>query len=144
MGKEVAGSSLMAMAGFFLMIAIEGKILDSMIRIAFFIISIIAFFIGMKSYHKYMPRLSLSSDDWLIIIFSLLTPFVIVSSLNSLGLTIGGLTIFIWIIIALVFLFRKERVINLLLPRIQKETVEDEFDKLKRKYEMYKTKKRRF
>jgi peptidoglycan/LPS O-acetylase OafA/YrhL len=141
MGKEVTGSSLMAIAGFFLMVSIEGKILGEMIRVIFFLVSVLAFFIGMKTYLKYMPRQSLSSNDWLIIIFSLLTPFIIVSSLNSLGLFWGGGVIVIWILISIVFVLRKDKVLDLLLPKLGKKSVEDEFEKIKRKYESYRKKR---
>ena len=143
MGKEVAGSSLMAIAGFFLMISVEGKVLDDMIRGVFFLISIFAFFIGMKTYLKYMPRQSLSSNDWMIIIFSLLTPFIIVSSLNSFGLTLGSIITVLWIIVSIAFVLRKDKILDLILPKFGKKSVEDEFEKIKRKYESYKTKRRR-
>jgi len=141
MGKEIVGSSLMALAGFFLMISIEGKMLDNLARIVFLLSSIFFFFLGMKIYHKYMPKESLSSDDWLIIIFSVLTPFIVVSSLNSLGIEFGGLVIIVWLALALIVIFEKRKIVDMLFPKIEEKPLEDEMKKLRKKYKLL-TKKR--
>lgn len=142
MRKEIIGSSLMALAGFFLMISIEGKVLDNLIRIAFLLSSIFIFYLGMKIYHKYMSKESLSSNDWLIIIFSILTPFIIVSSLNSLGLVSGGVVTFIWLIFAILVILKKEKIVGILLPKIQEKSLEDEMKRIRKKYS-FPTKKKK-
>jgi len=142
MGKEIIGTSLMALAGFFLMISIEGRVLDDLIRIAFLLTSIFIFYIGMKTYRKYMSKESLSSNDWLIIIFSILTPFIIVSSLNSLGLVSGGVVTFIWLIFAILVILKKEKIVDILLPKIQEKSLEDEMKRIRKKYP-FSTKKKK-
>ena len=141
MGKEIVGSSIMALAGFLLMMSIEGRMFDNLIRIGFLISSVLIFYLGMKVYHKYMPKESLSSDDWLIIIFSILTPFIVVSSLNSLGLTIGGLIIVFWLGLMILTIFKKEKIIDLLFPRFEEKPVNNEIEKLKKRYAMLTKKK---
>jgi len=142
MGKEIIGTSLMALAGFFLMISIEGRVLDDLIRIAFLLTSIFIFYIGMKTYRKYMSKESLSSNDWLIIILSILTPFIIVSSLNSLGLVSGGVVTFIWLIFAILVILKKEKIVDILLPKIQEKSLEDEMKRIRKKYP-FSTKKKK-
>jgi uncharacterized membrane protein YfcA len=123
MGKEIIGSLIMALAGFFLMIALEGKILEVIFRIVFLLLSFITFYFGMKFYRKYMPKESLGSKDWLIILISILTPFIIVSLLESLGFLFGGIIILIWLAFAALFILKTERVIDILLPKLERDNV---------------------
>ena len=143
MGKELIGSSIMALAGFLLMISIEGKVLDNFIRIAFLFTSIFVFYAGMKAYHKYMPKQSLSSDDWIVIIFSILTPFIVVSSLNSLGMVFGSLAIGIWMVFAILVIFEKDKIADILLPKIEEKPMDQEFEKIMKRYPLPSKKKKK-
>jgi len=134
MGKEFIGSSIMSLGGFFLMVAIEGKILETILRLGILFLSFLIFYIGMKFYRKYSPKESLTSKDWLIIILSLLTPFVVVSLLESLGMILGMMGIFIWLDFTVIVTWKTERVIDLLFPRIKKKPVVEKTEELRRRF----------
>jgi uncharacterized membrane protein YfcA len=126
MGKEIIGSFIMASAGFLLMIAIEGKILEIIFRIVFLFLSLSTFYIGMRFYHKYMPKESLGSKDWLIILLSIITPFIVVTFLESLGILFGGIGILIWLIFAILVVLKTERIIDVLFPKLEKDNLNND------------------
>ena len=121
MGKEIIGSFIMALAGFFLMIAIEGKILETIFRVSYLLLSVFTFYFGMKFYRQFMPKESLSSKDWLVIMLSILTPFIVVSMLESLGILFGGIGILVWLTLAALVIVKTEKVVDALFPKIEKE-----------------------
>jgi len=133
MGKEFIGSSVMALGGFLLMLAIEGKIFETILRVGFLFSSFVVFYIGMKIYRKYMPAESLGPKDWLIMILSLLTPFIVVSLLESLGMILGMIGIFIWLDFTILVVWKTEKIVDLLFPRIKKEPVHEKTEELRRK-----------
>ena len=143
MSKEIIGTALMALAGFFLMVSIEGKVLDDLIRVAFLLNSIFIFYIGMRTYGKYMTKESLSSNDWLIVVFAILTPFIIVSSLNSLGMTYGGVVAFIWLVFSIVAIKKKDKIVDVIMPKIEEKNLENEMKRIRKKYSAYSVKKKK-
>lgn len=145
MGKEFIGSSVMALGGFLLMIAIEGRIFETIYRFGFLLSSFIIFYIGMKIYRKYMPEESLGSKDWLIIILSLLTPFIIVSLLESLGMILGMMGVFIWLDFTVILTWKTEKILDMLFPKMRKKPLYEKSEKVRKQFypELYSKKEKK-
>ncbi len=134
MGSEFFGSSIMSFGGFLLMLAIEGDIFGTGLRIGLLFSSFVTFYVGMKMYRKYMPREILTSKDWLVIILALLTPFIVVSLLESLGMLFGMMGVFIWLDFTVLVTWKTEKIVDILFPRIKKEPVSEKTEELRRRF----------
>lgn len=124
MGKEFIGSLIMALGGFLLMVAIAGKVLDTISRMVYFSSSFIVIYIGMKIFRKYVTVETITPRDWIIMILAILTPFFNVFLLESFGMIFGTFAILIWLILAVSFVWKQEKIIDLLFPRMEKGSSE--------------------
>jgi L-asparagine transporter-like permease len=128
MGREIIGSFIMALGGFFLMLALAGRAFEIILRIICLVVSIPYFFIGMKIFREYMPEQSgIDLESWLTITLALLTPFVVIFLLDLLGMVVGIMGVFVWLMFAVVILWKWERIMDRLFPRFkEKESVKSE------------------
>ena len=124
MTREITGSLLMALGGFLLMFAIAGKEFEIIFRIIPFMIGSIWFFYGAKIFRRSLTGITISTRDFLIIFFSIFTPFIVLILLDLLGFMFGGIGIIIWVVLAGIVVLKWQRIFDIVLPRMEKSTQE--------------------
>jgi len=132
MAGEINGSLLMAMGGFLLMFAIAGKGFQIIFRIIPFMIGSIWFFYGAKIFRKSLTGVTISTRDFLIIFLSIFTPFIILILLDLLGLTFGGIGIVIWVVSAVIIIFKWQRILDTIFPKLEKRPVHEKAEEIRR------------
>ena len=124
MTREITGSLLMALGGFLLMFAIAGKEFEIIFRIIPFMIGSIWFFYGAKIFRRSLTGITISTRDFLIIFFSIFTPFIVLILLDLLGFMFGGIGIIIWIVSAGIVVLKWQRIFDIILPKMEKSSQE--------------------
>ena len=132
MAGEINGSLLMALGGFLLMFAIAGKEFEIVFRIIPFMIGSIWFFYGAKIFRKSLTGVTISTRDFLIIFLSIFTPFIILILLDLLGLTFGGIAIAIWVVSAAIIIFKWQRILDTIFPKLEKRPVHEKSEEIRR------------
>lgn len=92
-----------------------------------------------------MPEESLGSKDWLIIILSLLTPFIVVSLLESLGMILGMMGVFIWLDFTVILTWKTEKILDILFPKMRKKALYEKSEKVRKQFypELYSKKEKK-